>query len=86
MLPPRSIVSLSPAVSPSLSVIDADAVRVSLPAARIASWSSNGEVVTISGAWSTCWNWVSVTTPSASTLTLNTTLAALSVLGTIVPV
>ena len=40
-----SIVSLSVAVSPSLSVIVADAVSVIAPSARIASWSANGDLV-----------------------------------------
>ena len=50
MLPPRSMVALSVAVSPSPSVIVAEAVRFTRPVPRMANWSSNGAVVVLSSA------------------------------------
>ena len=46
-LDPMLTVSLSEAVSPSLSVIDADAVRVMRPSAIAISWSANGEALAV---------------------------------------
>jgi len=44
-LAPILTVSLSVAVSPSLSVIDADAVSVTRLSVRLTIWSANGEPV-----------------------------------------
>ena len=79
MLPPRSTVWLDVAVSPSKSVIVADAVRLTRLVASTASWSSNGAPEGTSAAWSICANCVSVTAPEPSTAIENTTDASVAV-------
>ena len=75
------MVALSVAVSPSPSVMVADAVRFTRLGPRMANWSSNGAVVVLSGAWSISWRWVSVTTPLEFTASENTTEASVTVVG-----